>query len=181
MDPSILSQLEYKSTNHIYYDSGIFIIRDDNDDIKYFKTYGKLSGFNYDSFLLVDLNVMIFDTVKTNYLMTFSDEQEVTLCSASITDLKDFRIKGSRDTTNNSVLFNQFTKNNPLIVKSKNNPIYLEVKFQCEMRYLKSLFVFSKEPKCGIKNVDENNYIDKYTHFDNFIEIHQTNEKNTKP
>ncbi len=177
MDPSILSKLEYKTVNNIYYGTGIFIIRDDNDDIKYFKTYGKLTEFKHDSFLLVDLNVMIYDTVKTDYLITISDRQELTLCSASITDLKNFRIKGSRDTTNNSVLFSQFTKNNPLIVKSKNNPIYLEIKFQCEMRLLKSLYFFSTGPIYGIKKIDENNYTNEYTHFDNFTEIYQTDEK----
>ncbi|AEQ60772.1 hypothetical protein [Acanthamoeba polyphaga mimivirus] len=177
MDPSILSKLEYKTSNNIYYGTGIFIIRDDNDDIKYFKKYGKLTDFDHDLFLLVDLNVMIYDTIKTDYLITISDRQESTLCNASVTDLKNFRIKGSRDTTNNSVLFHQFTKNNPLIVKSKKNPIYVEIKFQCEMRNLKSLFFYLTGSKCGIKNVNENNYINEYTHFDNFIEIYQTNEK----
>ncbi|AKI80305.1 hypothetical protein QJ850_gp394 [Acanthamoeba polyphaga mimivirus] len=177
MDPSILSQLEYKTTNNVFFSTRIFIIRDDNDDIKYFKTYGTLTNYDNDSFLLVDLNVMIYDTVKSDYLMTISDRQEFILCSASITDLKNFRIKGSRDTTNNNILFHQFTKNNPLIVKSKNDPIYLEIKFQCEMRNLKSLLFLLTGPKCRIKNVDENNYINEYMHFDNFIEIYQTNEK----
>ncbi|AEQ60773.1 hypothetical protein [Acanthamoeba polyphaga mimivirus] len=171
MDPSILSQLKYKTYNYSRSINEYFITRDDNSDIKYFNCLLELPtnyiDTNTDFISFINLDVFFYKLDYTDY---YRSRKKFKICSAYITDLRSFKLKGviNPATNFNSFNFPQFTKTDPLIIKLRSDFIYFGVKFECELCELSGLVAYTIDIRGKKYDIPKN--IEKYLNFSNQLE-----------